>query len=314
MPTMRCSAFVSCVALAAISLSLHAQELTLPMKPDSVRFAAIGDMGNGGKEQYAVAGQMVAYRGKFPFDFVLMLGDNLIGSKDPIDYENKFELPYKPLLDAGVKFYAVFGNHDVSNERFYKLFNMNGQQYYSYTKSNIRFFALDSNYMTPQQLAWLENELQNSGTDWKICYFHHPLYSSGAYHGSSVELRLLLEPLFIKYGVQVVFSGHEHIYERVKPQHGINYFTEGCSGELRKGNLTKTDLTAAGYDQDRTFMLVEIAGDELYFQTISRLGQTVDSGMIQRVTKAAGAVSWPSDGVLVRNLATISVAECHRTE
>ena len=294
MPTLRCSAVAFCVAFAAMSVSVHAQELTLPLKAGSVRFSAIGDMGDGGKEQYAIAGQMVAYRGKFPFDFVLMLGDNLIGGKEPIDYQNKFELPYKPLLDAGVKFYAVFGNHDISNERFYKLFNMNGQQYYAYTKSNVRFFALDSNYMTPQQLAWLEKELQNSGTDWKICYFHHPLYSSGAYHGSSVELRLLLEPLFIKYGVQVVFSGHEHIYERVKPQHGINYFTEGCSGELRKGNLTKTDLTAAGFDQDRTFMLVEIAGDELYFQTISRVGKTVDSGVIERVAKTTGAAPWPT--------------------
>jgi len=294
MPTLRCFTFALCFAFAAMSVSLHAQELTLPLKAGSVRFAAIGDMGNGGKEQYAIAGQMVAYRGKFPFDFVLMLGDDLIGGKEPIDYQNKFELPYKPLLDAGVKFYAVFGNHDISNERFYKLFNMNGQQYYSYTKSNIRFFALDSNYMTPQQLAWLEKELQNSGTDWKICYFHHPLYSSGSFHGSSVELRTLLEPLFIKYGVHVVFAGHEHIYERVKPQNGITYFTEGASGELRKGNLTKTALTAAGFDQDRTFMLVEIAGDELYFQTISRVGQTVDSGVIERVAKTTGAASRPT--------------------
>jgi len=291
MLTVRRSAFISCVALAAISVSLNAQEMTLPLKANSVRFAAIGDMGNGGKEQYAVAGQMLAYRAKFPFEFVLMLGDNLIGGKDPIDYQNKFELPYKALLDAGVKFYAVFGNHDISNERFYKLFNMNGQQYYTYKKSNVRFFALDSNYMTPQQLAWLEKELQNSGSDWKICYFHHPLYSSGSFHGSSVELRLLLEPLFIKYGVQVVFAGHEHIYERVKPQNGIIYFTEGASGELRKGNLTKTNLTAAGYDQDRTFMLVEIAGDELYFQTISRVGLTVDSGVIRRAAKTTGAAS-----------------------
>jgi len=257
-----------------------------------VRFAAIGDMGNGNKVQYEVAEQMIAYRRKFPFEFVMMLGDNLIGRHDPIDYQNKFELPYKALLDAGVKFYAVFGNHDISNERFYKLFNMNGQQYYTYKKSNVRFFALDSNYMTPQQLAWLEKELQNSGSDWKICYFHHPLYSSGSFHGSSVELRLLLEPLFIKYGVQVVFAGHEHIYERVKPQNGIIYFTEGASGELRKGNLTKTNLTAAGYDQDRTFMLVEIAGDELYFQTISRVGLTVDSGVIRRAAKISGAASW----------------------
>jgi len=294
MPAMRCSAFVSCVALAAISLSLYAQELTLPLKADSVRFAAIGDMGNGNKVQYEVAEQMIAYRRKFPFEFVIMLGDNLIGGHDPIDYQNKFELPYKALLDAGVRFYAVFGNHDISNERFYKLFNMNGQQYYTYKKSNVRFFALDSNYMTPQQLSWLEKELQNSGSEWKICYFHHPLYSSGAFHGSSTELRLLLEPLFVKYGVEVVFAGHEHVYERVKPQNGIYYFTEEASGELRKGNLRKTDLTAAGYDQDRSFMLVEIAGDELYFQTISRVGLTVDSGVIRRAAKITGAASWPT--------------------
>ena len=311
MPAMRCAAFVSCVALAAISLSLYARELALPLKPDSVRFAAIGDMGNGNKEQYEVAGQMLAYRGKFPFEFVLMLGDDLIGGKEPIDYQNKFELPYKPLLDAGVKFYAVFGNHDISNERFYKLFNMNGQEYYTYKKSNVRFFALDSNYMTPQQLSWLEKELQNSGSDWKICYFHHPLYSSGAFHGSSTELRLLLEPLFVKYGVQVVFAGHEHVYERVKPQKGTYYFTEGASGELRKGNLRKTDLTAIGYDQDRSFMLVEIAGDELYFQTISRTGVTVDSGVIRRAAKIAGAASWPTvrpglDGLPGRTVAKAS--------
>jgi hypothetical protein len=121
MPKIRCPGLVCFIALAAVSVSLYAQQPTLPLKPGSVRFAAIGDMGNGGKEQYTVAGQMVGCRSKFPFDFVLMLGDNLIGSKDPIDYQNKFELPYKPLLDAGVKFYAVFGNHDVSNERFYKL-------------------------------------------------------------------------------------------------------------------------------------------------------------------------------------------------
>ena len=295
MTAMRRAAFFSSVALAALGLLLYAQELTLPLKPNSVRFAVIGDMGNGIKVQYEVAEQMIAYRRKFPFEFVMMLGDDLIGGDAPADYQNKFERPYKPLLDAGVKFYAVLGNHDKPNERLYKLFNMNGQQYYTYKKSNVRFFALDSNYMTPQQLAWLEKELQNSGSDWKICYFHHPLYSSGATHGSSTELRLVLEPLFVKYGVQVVFAGHEHVYERVKPQKGIYYFTEGASGELRAGDLKKTALTAAGYDQDRSFMLVEIAGDELYFQTISRTGRTVDSGVIRRVATISGVTSWPAE-------------------
>jgi hypothetical protein len=98
-----------------------------------------------------------------------------------------------------------------------------------------------------------------------------------------------LEPLFVKYGVQVVFAGHDHVYERVKPQKGIYYFTEGASGSLRQGNLRKTGLTAVGYDQDRSFMLVEIAGDELYFQTISRTGQTVDSGVIRRVATVSGS-------------------------
>jgi len=137
--------------------------------------------------------------------------------------------------------------------------------------------------MKPEQLSWLEKELHNSSTDWKLCYFHHPLYSSGSFHGASTELRLSLEPLFVKYGVQAVFAGHEHIYERMKPQKGITYFTEGAAGELRQGDLKKTDLTAAGYDQDRSFMLIEISGDQLNFQTISRTGKTVDSGLIQRL-------------------------------
>jgi len=297
MPAMRRAAFFSSVALAALGLSLYAQELTLPLKPNSVRFAVIGDMGTGEKPQYELAGKLIEYRQKFPFEFVITLGDNIYDGDTPGDYESKFERPYKPLLDAGVGFYATLGNHDKPNERFYKSFNMNGQQYYTYKKGHVRFFALDTNYMNPRQLAWLEKELENSGSDWSICYFHHPLYSSAAFHGSSTELRLVLEPLFVKYGVQVVFAGHDHVYERVKPQKGIYYFTEGASGSLRKGNLRKTDLTAAGYDQDRSFMLVEIAGDELYFQTISRTGRTVDSGVIRRVATISGVVSWPAERV-----------------
>jgi len=289
MPVMRRAALFSSAALAALGLSLSAQELTLPLKPNSVRFLVIGDTGTGEKPQYELAGKMVEYRQKFPFEFAIMLGDDLYGGDAPSDYESKFVRPYNALLEAGVVFYATLGNHDKPNERFYKSFNMNGQQYYTYKKGNVRFFVLDTNDMNPRQLAWLEKELQNSGSDWRICYFHHPLYSSGAFHGSSTELRLVLEPLFVKYGVQVVFAGHEHVYERVKPQKGVYYFTEGASGSLRKGNLRKTALTAAGYDQDRSFMLVEIAGDELYFQTISRTGQTVDSGAIPRVAAASGA-------------------------
>jgi 3',5'-cyclic AMP phosphodiesterase CpdA len=273
-----------CAALAAIGASVSAQQpLTLPRQPGAVQFAVIGDMGTGGQTQYDVAAKMDASRQAFPFDFVIMLGDNIYGGHSAADFRRKFELPYKPLLEAGVKFYASLGNHDSTTQRLYKPFNMDGKQYYTYKKGNTQFFALDSNYMTPEQVAWLETELKGSNADWKIAYFHHPLYSSAMFHGSALELREVLEPLFVRYGVQAVFAGHEHVYERSTPQKGIVYFIEGAAGKLRKGSLARRRaLTAAGFDQDLSFMLVAIVGDTLNFQAISRTGVTVDSGMLLR--------------------------------
>jgi 3',5'-cyclic AMP phosphodiesterase CpdA len=273
-------------------LVAQAGQFSFPLKSGSVRFAAIGDMGTGDAAQYDVAQRMVASRQNFPFEFVIMLGDNIYGGSAPKDFERKFEIPYKPLLNAGVKFYASLGNHDNPNERFYKLFNMNESTYYSFKKGSVHFFVLDSNYMDEKQLAWLQKQLQDAGqNDWKICFFHHPLYSSGKVHGSSIELRALLEPIFIKYSVNAVFSGHDHVYERLKPEKGIYYFVEGSSGQLRPGDLAKTDMTEHGFDSDRTFMLVEIAGDEMYFQTISRAGNQVDSGVLRRPVRTPEPVA-----------------------
>jgi 3',5'-cyclic AMP phosphodiesterase CpdA len=272
--------------LTVFMAGLVADEFKFPLKSDSVRFAAIGDMGTGEQPQYEIAQRMLKARQIFPFDFVMMLGDNIYGGSKPTDFDRKFAVPYKPLIDAGVNFYASLGNHDNTNERFYTPFNMNGESYYTYKKGNVRFFVLNSNYLDPKQFAWLETQLRDAGNgDWKICYFHHPLYSSGKFHGPSLDLRQLLEPLFIKYGVDIVFSGHDHMYERVHPQHGIYYFTEGASGELRPGNLARSAITDKGFDTDRSFMLIEIAGDEMYFQTISRTGDTVDSGVIHRTIR-----------------------------
>jgi predicted phosphodiesterase len=263
-------------------VSMAAQEVKLPLKANSTRFAVLGDTGTGGREQHEVGRKIEEYRKKVNFDFAILLGDNLYGSERPQDFVRKFEQPYKALLDAGVKFYAALGNHDDPNQRFYKPFNMDGERYYTYTKGNIRFFALDSNYMDRRQLDWFRRELEMSGSPWKIAYFHHPLYSSGARHGSETDLRVLLEPLFLKHGVSVVFAGHEHFYERIKPQKGIYYFTSGAAAKLRRGNIRNTALTEVGFDTDFSFMVVEVAGDELYFQTIARTGATVDSGSIQR--------------------------------
>ena len=135
---------------------------------------------------------------------------------------------------------------------------MDGRRYYSFkpsTKQSVRFFALESSYLNPEQIAWFEKELKDSDSDWKIPYFHHPPYSSGERHGSDTQMRQPLEPLFLKYNVSVVLTGHDHFYERTKPQKGIVYFVCGSGGQLRKGNIDKsTGLTAAGNDQDQAFM------------------------------------------------------------
>ena len=265
--------------------------LTLPLKDGSVRFAVIGDFGTGERAQYELAQQMEKYHGIFPFDFVVLLGDNIYGGHRPSDFEHKFEQPYKTLLDAGVKFYASLGNHDNPDERFYKPFNMGGERYYEFKKGGVAFFALDSNYMSPQQLQWLEQNLKNAGSGWKICFFHHPLYSDGKSHGPDLDLRAHLEPLFQKYGVDTVLSGHDHVYERFKPQNGIYYFVEGNSGELRSHDLRSSGEMSKGFDTDRAFMLVEIAGDQFYFQAVSRTGETVDSGMLPKQQAGVGSLS-----------------------
>jgi len=261
-----------------------AQDVTLPNQPDSLKFAIIGDSGTGSSSQYKVAEQLIAARAKFPYEFVLMMGDNLYSGSGPKDYKKKFEEPYKALLDSGLKFYAALGNHDNTDERNYKPFNMGGQRYYTFKpKNGVRIFALDSNYMDQPQLQWLEKELMASGSDWKICFFHHPLYSSGM-HGSDIQLRAQLEPLFLKYGVDAVFSGHEHFYERIKPQKGIYYFTSGGAAKLRDGDVKKTDLTAKSFDSGYHFMLIELTKDALHFRAISDEGKTVDSGTLPRAS------------------------------
>ena len=266
-------------------LSLAAVDVRLPNKDDSLRMAILGDTGTGGRSQYDVAQRLAEARQKFPFAIALMVGDNLYGGERPQDFSKKFERPYKPLLDADVKFYAVLGNHDDREQRNYKLFNMNGELYYTFKapKQNVRFFGIESSYMDRKQLDWLEQQLQTHNEDWKIVFMHHPIYSSGGRHGSSMALREVLEPLFIKYNVSVVLAGHEHFYERIKPQNGIAYFTAGGSAKLRKGDIRdRSPLTAKGFDTDNSFMLAEINGDEMRFQTISRTGETVDEGVVVR--------------------------------
>ena len=266
--------------------------LTLPNKKDSVRFAVIGDTGTGTPKQYELGRVLTRYREVYPFEFVLMMGDNLYNGEKAEDYKKKFSDVYRTLLDGGVKFYATLGNHDESNQRFYKDFNMDGNEYYNFCKGNVSFYSLNSNYMDKKQLDWLVEKLSRDTSDWKIAYFHHPPYSSGGKHGSDKGLREVVEPIFLRYGVNAVFAGHEHFYERIKPQKGVYYFISGAGGKLRDGDVKdNSPLTEKAYDKDMSFMLLEVNGPELYFQVINRLGETVDSGVIANQRKKAAAAS-----------------------
>jgi predicted MPP superfamily phosphohydrolase len=257
-----------------------------------VSFAVIGDSGSGEAPQYAIARRMMMEREKIPYDFVIMLGDNVYGLGNPKYFKPRFEDPYKDLLAAGVKFYAALGNHDAPQAAYhiqYKDFNMGGRRYYSFVKGDdlIEFFVLDTTEtktaeLTAEQLAWLEAGLKASKARWKVSYFHHSIYASGRMHPPYIRLRAQLEPLFVKYRVNAVFSGHYHVYERIKPQKGVHYFVAGSGGKLMRGNLNKkSELTAFGNDQVQVFLLVTVDEEQMRVRALTADGTEIDSAKIE---------------------------------
>lgn len=257
----------------------------LPNAADTVKFLVIGDMGTGDRPQYEVAQQMINLYQKWQYASVLMTGDNMYGPERPADFARKFEQPYATLLKAGIKFRASLGNHDEREQRMYEHFNMDGNLYYQWKprEEDVRVFFLESTYPDATQLKWIDEEMGKAKERWKIAVFHHPPYSSGGRHGSNIPIREAWEPLFIRHNVSVVFNGHEHFYERIKPQKGILYFIVGSSGKLAPGDIRdRSPLTDAGFDRDQAFLAVEIDDDVMYYQAISRTGRVVDSGTFTR--------------------------------
>jgi 3',5'-cyclic AMP phosphodiesterase CpdA len=144
-------------------------------------------------------------------------------------------------------------------------------------------------------MQWLEQTLSAAREEWKIVFFHHPLYSSGRTHGSDEQLRSVLEPIFIKHGVSLVLTGHDHFYERSKPQHGITHFVAGSGGKLREGG-TQPGLafSASIVDDTNVFVAMEIKDDVLVFNAIATGGKVVDSGRLERVKRPDPKPATPS--------------------
>ncbi len=285
----RRQAIVSLAAIAAGALVRPASVLGVTTPSSKTRFAVIGDFGTGGSDEVAIAAGMLDVHRKSALDLVVAVGDNIYPNGSGRYFNKHFEEPFSGLLKERVKFYAVLGNHDVEEGRRdqvnYPLFNMGGSNYYSISRNNglVDFFMLDSTDVSTTQLSWLENSLRESKAIWKLAALHHPIYSSGKKHGSDIKLRKQLEPLFTHNRVQAVFSGHDHVYERTKPQQGIQYFITGAGGKCRRGDIDlKSELRASSYDLDNSFMLIESDETEMSFKSINQAGETVDSGTIKQ--------------------------------
>lgn len=278
---------IKSVGLVTASTLLNPSSLitATPIK-NSVRFIVFGDWGYGSQEQLKVAKQMLLAHQNKPIDFILTVGDNIYGTGNKTYYKPFFEQPYAPLLRDNIKFFTTLGNHDViegrKDETLYPLFNMEGREYYTIKRGQglVEFFMLDVTNLGNQQLDWLESALKVSKARWKIALYHYPLYSSGTRHGSALALRKVLEPLLVKYKVNVAFAGHDHIYERTFLQNGIQHFVTGGGGAPLYDIDLKSPIRAASY-VGWHFMLVEIDDKTFSFQVISDSGKIVDNSTVK---------------------------------
>jgi 3',5'-cyclic AMP phosphodiesterase CpdA len=280
------------ISLAGITAGAVIKPLSIfgaePVK-GQIRFPVIGDWGTGDGDQTGIANQMFAAHQRSPFDFVISAGDNIYPNGSGRHFGKNFERPFARLLAERINFHVVLGNHDVREGRQdqcqYPLFNMGGRSYFTLQQGDglMELFMLDSTDCDAAQLGWLEQKLKSSTAHWKIAVFHHPIYSSGKRHGSDEDLRQKLEPLFVRYGVNAVFSGHDHFYERTKPQHGIHYFVTGAGGKSRRGGVDlDSPIRAQSYDEDNHFMLIEADHSRISFQAISETGGVIDRGVISQ--------------------------------
>ncbi len=259
-----------------------------PRGQNGFTFGVMGDMGKGSPEQFAIAKQLA----QFGPEFTLLTGDIVYFRGAEGDYLPKYFKPYQDLIDDQV-FFPVLGNHDILTWlgkpyfRFFDLPTGNVEaagRYYQFSYGDVDFFGLDSNQAFTKilpQYRWIKSALEASTAKWKIVFFHHPPYSAGK-HGDDKTVQEHLVPLFETYGVDVVFAGHEHNYERIKPVRQfesagrpITYIVTGGGGtDLRP--VGKNERTA--YSQSiHHFMGVKVEDQRIAIQAIDQAGRVFDA-------------------------------------
>ena len=258
---------------------------TAPVGEDSrFRFAVVGDSGSGGKGQLAVA----ALLGRLEPDLVLHTGDVVYPAGQERHYNRRFFAPYRNLIKT-VPVFPVLGNHDVMRgdgtaflENFHPTLESprGSKRYYSFDWGNTHFVALDSELYhgdrgsdPERQKDFLEQDLAASRKRWKIAFLHRSPYGSSR-HGGDGRVREDLEPLFARHAVDLVFSGHDHVYERTVPIRGVTYVVSGGGGRrlypAGNGELTASSVSA------HHAVLVRVSGGRLLLEAVEVGGKVVD--------------------------------------
>ena len=258
---------------------------TAPVGDDSrFSFAVVGDSGSGGKGQLAVAALLERLRP----DLVLHTGDVVYPAGQERHYDRRFFAPYRNLIKT-VPLFPVLGNHDVRKgngaaflENFHPPLGSPGstKRYYSFDWGNTHFVALDSELYhgdrgsnPEEQRDFLERDLATTRKRWKVAFLHRSPYGSSR-HGGDEKVREDLEPLFVKHGADLVFSGHDHVYERTVPVTGVTYVVSGGGGRrlypAGNGELTASSVSA------HHAVLVRVSGSRLLLETLEVGGKVVD--------------------------------------
>lgn len=248
-----------------------------------VRIAVAGDTGTGDAAERATAAQMVAEARTDPYDALLILGDMVYENGDAAMVGRKVTGPFDAVLDRGAKLLPVLGNHDVRSGEQAQIMHELGRlnPWYAARIGPMRILVLDSNQVqNPAQEHWLRRALaarQPAGT-WTLVAMHHPAYSSG-YHGSDLAVRRTWSPLFVRAHVPLVLAGHDHDYERTRPQHGVTYVVSGAGAKLRW--VDQSAFTAVS-SSTRHYLDLLVYRDRLVVRAIDQSGRLVDRFAIHR--------------------------------
>ncbi|HEY8429332.1 MAG TPA: metallophosphoesterase [Sandaracinaceae bacterium] len=256
-----------------------------PDAAERVDIVVFGDSGGGGPDQFAVAEQLTTV----PIDFVLHTGDVAYGSGTLEELEAKYFDVYEPWL-ASLPVFPASGNHDYVTadlgpyREVFVLPDNGGQagreRWYSFDWGPVHVVVLDTQRNDPAQVEFLERDLANTDRPWRIVVAHWGPYSSGP-HGPNGAFRELYEPILARYGVQVVFTGHDHHYERTRPMNGITYIVTGGGGMSTRPVTPNPAWTEMAEDVMH-FVYVSIEGDLMRVHAIDATGREFDGVEIRR--------------------------------